>query len=48
MTLAELEEELECASDKNQTNLMSSILCSILKKAFGPKKLEYMKRLVAI
>ena len=40
MTLGELEAELEGASD---VNMQISLLGTILKKAFGPKKIEYMK-----
>ena len=45
MSLAELEKELESATDPRLT---ISILNSILKKAFGQKKLEYMHRLVQL
>jgi len=45
MTLVELEEELLSATDKY---LMISLLDTILRKAFGAKKLDFMKQLVTL
>ena len=46
MTLPELEQELEGAVERNEIKLQISLLETILKKAFGPKKIEFMKQLV--
>ena len=45
MSLAELEEELESATEPRLT---MSLLNSIVKKAYGPRKLEFMQRLVQL
>lgn len=45
MSLPELEEELEGAVERNEVKLQISLLETILKKAFGPKKIEFMKQL---
>ena len=48
MTLAELEEELEGASERNETSLQISLIDTMLRKTFGPKKLQLQKKLVVL
>ena len=48
MSIEELKEELEGASERNETRLMISILQSMVKKSFGPRKADLMKQLVVL
>lgn len=42
MNLEDLKSELESATECNEKPLMISLLTTILKKAFGQQKMEFM------